>query len=118
MRRVWIFATLLLVCLTVVLIGDVVWKSRPRVPPPLEAKSCESGAPVGELPNQRFIRRGGRTIRFVTVRREGRAYVADDIAQNRSLGFYERLDLADPEPRTVGDSSHDSVLAQARSFLW
>jgi len=109
---------LLLVCLTAVLIGNRVMKSRPRVPPPLEAKGCESGAAVGELPNERFIRRGGRTTRYVNVWREGKSYVADGVAQGRNLGRYERLDLADPEPRTVGDPLRDSVLAQARNFLW
>ena len=118
MRRVWIFTALLLVCLTAVLIGNTVLKSRPHVPPPLEAKSCESGAPVGELARERFVRTGGRTTRYVNVWRDGDSFVADGIAQGRNLGLYERLDLADPEPRTVGDPGGDSVLAQARKFLW
>src|SRR5439155_8440117 len=79
---------------------------------------CASSAPSDELPTARFARKGGRTTRNVKVWRQGSALMIDDVAQGRDLTQYERLELADPEPRVVSDQRRNPVLAQARTFLW
>ena len=52
------------------------------------------------------------------VWRQGSTLMIDNVAQGRDLTRYERLELADPEPRVVSDRRRNPVLAQARNFLW
>jgi hypothetical protein len=118
MRRAWavgaaVFASFILI------IAVVNYRStHPQVPPALEAKNCASTAALDELPNARFVRKGGRTTRYVRVWREGTALTVDKVAQGRDLRRYDRLELADPEPRAVADRRGDWIIAKARKFLW
>ena len=104
--------------LMVVLVAVEHRSTHPQVPPALEAANCASSTTRDELPNAHFARKGGRTTPYVKVRREGTALTVDDVAQGRDLSRYERLELADPKPRTVADRHRDPILAQARTFLW
>ncbi len=108
-----VFASLMLV-----VVGVEYRSTHPQVPPALEAANCASTAPRDELPNARFARKGGRSTRYVKVRREGTALTVDDVAQGRDLRRYDRLELADPEPRAVSDRRGDWIIAKARKFLW
>ena len=91
--------------------------ARHRVPPPREAKSCETAADPDERPKHRFERKGGRTTR-ATVRTDGGALTVDGVAQGRDLGRYDKLDVANPQPRLTSEIERDPLLARARSFLW
>lgn len=118
MRRAWMIGAGGFACLIVALLAVQYCSTHPQVPPSLEASNCPSSAPTDELPNARFARKGGRTTRYVKVRREGTALTVEDVAQGRDLSQYERLELADPEPRAAADRRRDPILAQARTFLW
>lgn len=118
MRRAWIVGAAVFGSLILIVIGINHRGTHPQVPPPLEAKGCTSTASPDELPNARFVRKGGRTTRYVKVWRQGTALTVDDVAQGRDLRHYDRLEVADPEPRTVSDRRRDSYLAQAQTFLW
>ena len=118
MSRSGTVGCVVVVCLISGLIGVNYVSSHPQLPQSLQAKNCGSSAPPGELPNARFARKGGRTTRNVKVWRQGSALIIDDVAQGRDLTQYERLELADPEPRVVSDQRRNPVLAQARTFLW
>jgi hypothetical protein len=118
MSRTWTVGSVVVVCLITGLIGVNYVSSHPQLPPSPESKDCASSAPSGELPNARFARKGGRTTRNVKVWRQGSALMIDDVAQGRVLTHYERLELADPEPRVVSDQRRNPFLAQARTFLW
>jgi hypothetical protein len=52
------------------------------------------------------------------VWRQGSAFTIADVAQGRNLSRYDKLELTDPEPKTVVARWHDPLLAQARTFLW
>jgi hypothetical protein len=69
------------------------------------------------LPNARFKRLGGRTIE-AKVRYQDGTLVTDNVAQGRDLSGYERLALVDHMHRAVIDKCGQSILAQARTFLW
>jgi hypothetical protein len=88
--------------------------SRPHLPPPLEARDCSATPPPYELPNARFVRKGGRTG-SEKVSRQGAALTVDDLVQGRDLRRYERLELADVN---LMRDRRGATLAQARSFLW
>jgi hypothetical protein len=118
MRRAWIIGAVVFAFLTVIVIGINYRIRHPQVPPPLEAKDCESTAPPDEPPNARFARRGGRHTRYVKVWRQGTALTIDDVAQGRDLRRYDRLELDDPEPRNASDRGGDWILVKARTFLW
>jgi hypothetical protein len=118
MRRAWLLGAVAFGSLILFTIGINYRSTHPRVPPPLEAKDCASTAPRDELPNARFVRKGGRSTRYVKVWREGTALTVADVTQGRDLSHYDKLEVADPEPRTVVDRRRDPYLAQARSFLW
>jgi hypothetical protein len=118
MRRVWILAAAVFGSLTLAVIGLNYRSTHPQVPPSLEAKDCASTAAPDELPNARFARKGGRSTRYVKVWRQGTALTVNDVGQGRDLRRYDRLELADPEPRAASDRRGDPILAQARSFLW
>jgi hypothetical protein len=118
MSHVWAVGSVVFGCLISELIGVNFVSAHPQLPQSLEAKTCASSAPPDELPNARFIRKGGRITRNVKVWRQGSALMIDDVAQGRDLTQYERLELADPEPRVVSDQRRNPVLAQARTFLW
>ena len=118
MSRSWTVGSVVVVCLISGLIGVNYVSSHPQLPQSLQAKNCASSAPPGELPNARFARKGGRTTRNVKVWRHSPALMIDDVAQGRDLTQYERLELADPEPRVVSDQRRNPVLSQARTFLW
>ncbi|MBZ5507464.1 MAG: hypothetical protein LAO78_18550 [Acidobacteriia bacterium] len=112
---------IVLAVLTSIILASLVIEGRglrAQVPSSLEAKDCASPAPPDELPNDRFIRKGGRTTPHVKVLRQGTALTIDNVAQGRDLLRYDRLELADPEPRAVSERRSDSVRAQARTFLW
>lgn len=118
MRRAWLVGAAVFGLLILIVTGINYRSTHPQVPPPLEAKDCASTAPPDELPNARFARRGGRTTRYVKVWRKGTALTIDDVAQGRDLRSYDRLELADPEPRAAADRRGDWILAKARNFLW
>src|SRR5204862_3276080 len=118
MSRSWTVGSVVVVCLISGLIGVNYVSSHARLPQSLEANNCPSSSPPGELPNARFARKGGRTMHNVKVWRQGSALMIDDVAQGRDLTQYERLELADPEPRVVSDQRRNPVLGEARTFLW
>src|ERR1700730_6174292 len=113
MSRTWTVGTVVVVCLISGFIVVNCVSAHPQLPQSLEAKNCASSAPPDESPNARFVRKGGRTTRNVKVWRQGSALMIDDVAQGRDLAQYERLGLADPEPRVVSDRRRNPVLAQA-----
>jgi len=84
------------------------------MPPSLPVESCQKSAPRDELPNARFLRKGGRILRPIKTWQQGTALTVDDIAQGRDLSRYDKLDLSDLEPA----GRHQKTLAQARSFMW
>lgn len=84
----------------------------------LQPQDCDSTAPADELPNGRFLRKGGRRTRYVKVWNEGSALTIADVAQGRDLTGYDKLEVADPVPRTVSDRRRDPYMSQARTFLW
>ena len=118
MSRTWTVVFVAVVCLILGLVLVNYMSSHPQLPQSLVAKNCASSAPPDELPNARFVREGGRRTRNVKVWRRGSALVIDDVTQGRNLTQYERLELADPEPRVMSDQRRSPVLAQARTFLW
>src|SRR4051812_44062447 len=111
MSRPWTVGSVVVICLISGLIGVDYVSSHPQLPHSLEAKNCASSPPHDELPNARFIRKGGRTTRNVKVWRQGSAMTIDNVAQGRDLSHYERLELADPDPRVVSDQRRNPVLA-------
>ena len=113
MVGVAVFSSLILI-----VIGINYQGTHPRVPPPLEPKDCAVSAPPDELPNARFARKGGRTTRFVKVWREGTSLTTADVAQGRDLRQYDRLELADPEPRNAADRRGEWIIDKARKSLW
>jgi hypothetical protein len=118
MRRAWAVGAAVLALLILLIVGLDSQNRPPQVPPPLEAKSCASGALPDELPSARFARNGGRTTRPVKVWHQGAALMVHGVAQGRDLRRYEKLELADPEPRTAEQRRLDPILAKARRFLW
>jgi hypothetical protein len=94
-------------------------QTRLHVPSPLEAHDCPGQPPHDELARDRFVRKGGRTTRYVKVWHEGEALTTENVAEDRDLSRYDKLVLADPVPRPVVEKWHDDQLfAQARTFLW
>src|SRR5262245_27143796 len=91
--------------------------SHPIVPSGLGSKDCTSLAPPGELPMQRFERKGGCSIP-AQVRTLKGILTVDAIEQGRMVAQYDRLDLIDPNPVIVSERRVDRMLAQARAFLW
>jgi hypothetical protein len=118
MRRAWIAGAAVFACFVLIVVVVNYRSSHPQVPSPLEAKNCALTAPGDELPNARFARKGGRSTRYVRVWRDGTALTVDNVAQGRDLRQYDRLELADPEPRVVADRRGDWIIAKARTFLW
>jgi hypothetical protein len=118
MRRAWIVAAGVFVFLILITIGIQYRSTHPRVPVSLQPQDCDSTAPPDELPNTRFLRKGGRRTRYVKVWNEGSALTTADVAQGRDLTAYDRLEVTDPEPRTVSDRGRDPYMSQARTFLW
>jgi hypothetical protein len=118
MRRAWMIGAIVFSSLMLVVVAVEHRNAHPQVPPALEPANCASAAPRDELPNAQFARKGGRTTRYVKVRREGTALTVDDVAQGRDLRRYDRLDVSDPKPRAAADSGGEGIVAQARSFVW
>src|SRR5437667_7822460 len=83
----------------VVLSGLILGLQGPRhhIPPPLEAKNCNSSNSKDEFPNDRFARKGGRETK-VSVRYEKDLLTVTGIEQGRDLTRYERLNVSNPKP--------------------
>jgi hypothetical protein len=91
------------------------WGEHPQLSIALTAADC--GAPaVGELPNERFLRKGGRSLRVPVHERHG-ILTADGVEQGRQIGQYDRLDLHSKAVFAY-ERPHDPTLAEARLFLW
>lgn len=118
MRRAWTVGIGAFAFLILAVIAVGYRSVRPQVPPPLQSIDCLSPDVPGELPNSRFERRGGRTIRNVKVWRQGKVLTVDDVAQGRDLRSYDVLEIVDPEPRIAVDKRREPFRAQARDFLW
>jgi hypothetical protein len=117
-NRAWIIFGIVVLGSIILVAGSVFYlSSHPQVPTPLEARECGSATQRDELPNARFMRMGGRRI-TAKVWREGSALTAYNVAQNRDLRGYERLQLADPEPRSAAERLSDVIVAEARTFVW
>src|SRR6266536_1383612 len=71
--------------------------SQKGLPAPLEAKDCGPSGNKYELPNDRFVRKGGGETRNAILIERG-MLTTGDIAQGRDLNGYERLNVKDPEP--------------------
>jgi hypothetical protein len=91
-------------------------QSRGHLPPPLEAKDCGAPKDERELPNDRFARKGGR-LTEASVSFDRNLLTVEGIEQGRDLNRYERLDVADPRPRSVAERNVP-ITFRARSFLW
>jgi hypothetical protein len=94
----------------------VVIQSRGHPPPPLEAKDCGVPKDKRELPKDRFARKGGKESE-ASVRFDRNLLTVEGIEQGRDLNRYERLDVADPQPRSVAERNVP-ITFRARSFLW
>lgn len=80
--------------------------SQKQTPAPLHAKECGPAKDKNELPKDRFARKGGRETKTTVLVDQG-ILTAVDIAQDRDLNKYERLNL-----------KNNPSLPQARTFLW
>ncbi|PYV47620.1 MAG: hypothetical protein DMG92_15950 [Acidobacteria bacterium] len=87
------------------------------LPPPIEATDCTVAAPAKELPNARYVRKGGRTTASKVSFQSG-VLTVKDVAQGRDLHEYETLTLTNPKPMTVVESKQDPTLSRARMFIW
>jgi len=101
----------------VAVVGTVVafQAERHRLPPPLEAKNCNSSK--NETSNERFARKGGREIK-AHVRYETNLLTATGIEQGRDLTHYERRDLSDPKPMFAYEIDRAGIFVTARMFVW
>lgn len=87
-----------------------------HIPPPLEAKDCGAPKDKHELPKDRFARKGGKESES-SVRGDQIFLTVEGIEQGRDLNRYERLDVADPLPRSTAERNVP-ITFRARSFLW
>jgi hypothetical protein len=90
--------------------------ARQQLPSALIADECDATPSVDELPNERFIRKGGRMLR-VPVRERHGILTSDGIEQGRNIGQYDRLDLVS-KAVFANERPQDPTLAKARLFLW
>jgi|GEM_PF-6332351 hypothetical protein len=104
-----------LLVLTVVIFGSQ--KPRHHLPPPLEAKNCNSKNSKDEYPNDRFARKGGRETK-ASVRYEKDLLTAPDIEQGRDLSRYERLNVSNPKPMFAYEMDGAQIFIAARTFVW
>jgi len=88
-----------------------------RLPPPLEARSCDANSAAGQRPSDRSARKGGLTT-HLKVRLQGNALSVDDIGQGRDLALYDKLELVNPKPMAAAEINRDPIHVRARSFLW
>jgi hypothetical protein len=91
--------------------------SQRRLPPPLEAKNCNSSRTRDEFPNDRFTRKGGRETK-ASVRYEKDLLTVTGIEQGRDLSRYERLNLSNPKPMYAYEMDGAQIFVGARTFLW
>src|SRR4030095_525617 len=87
-----------------------------QLPPSLGATNCNTPVPTNELPNARFVRKGGRRQK-ATIRVSVGVLTVDGIEQGRDIVKYDRLVL-NSKATFAFERSHDPVLSKARQFLW
>jgi hypothetical protein len=103
----------------VVLSGLILGLQGPRhhLPPPLEAKNCNSSNSKGEYPNDRFARKVGRETK-ASFRYEKDLLTVNNIEQERDLARYERLNVTNPKPMFAYERDGAQIFVSARTFLW
>ncbi len=116
--RTWAIGTAVSILLLSILLLIEYRLAHPKFPASVQRAECLTPAPRGETGNDRFVRLGGRTIRYPDAQWQDNSYTAPDIAQGRNLNKYDRLDLADGEHFHAWEMQRNPILAQARSFLW
>jgi len=116
--RIWSIACAVVVLLLLIPTAIEYRLSHRTVPAGVQRGECFTPPAEGENGYDWLIRLGGRVDRSPNAQWVDHAFTRPDVAQGRNLGKYDKLDLIDREHFHPWEMWQNSILAQARTFVW